>query len=129
MQQEPGGNLLRARAGSPDENKTFNKGRNQWKGCGEKKKPLFLSLVVTVYKIPSVIEHPTGMLLRCGMCVEADISSLPPTGRGSVLRGIGGSDGLQVSFRSQGDKMAPELSDKRATVSARIVSQRGPKSR
>lgn len=124
MQQEPGGNLLRERAGRQDENKTFNKGRNQWKDYREKKKPLFLSLVVIVYKIPSVIEHQTGMLLCYGMCVEADISSLPSTGRGSVLRG---SDGVQVSFRSQGDKMAPELSDKRATVSARIVSQRGPK--
>lgn len=56
------------------------------------------------------------MLLRFGMCVEADISSLPSTGCGSVLRGVDGSDRVQTSFRSQGDKMAPELSDKRATA-------------
>lgn len=53
----------------------------------------------------------TGMFLRFGMCGEADISSLPSTGRGSVLRGADGSDRFLICFRSQGDKMAPELSD------------------
>lgn len=65
------------------------------------------------------------MLLLFGMYVEADISSLLSTGRGSALRGVDGSDRVQISFRSQGDKMTPELSDKRATVNARIASQRG----
>lgn len=58
------------------------------------------------------------MLLLFGMCVEADISSLPSTGRGSALRGVDGSDQVVVCFRSQGDKMTLELSDKRATVKA-----------
>lgn len=52
MQQEPSGNLLRERAGSLDENKTFQ-GRNQWKDCGEKKKQLFLPFVVILFKITS----------------------------------------------------------------------------
>lgn len=43
-------------------------------GLWREEETTLFSLVVTVYKIPSVIEHPTGMLLRCGMCVEADIA-------------------------------------------------------
>lgn len=53
MQQGPSGNLLRERAGSLDETKTFYKGRNQWKDYGEKKKQLFLPFVVILYKITS----------------------------------------------------------------------------